>query len=124
MANQRVPPLEANTRLLFFLPPHAVSDDLLHRYRTWLSPSERQRLRRLCFARHQREYLLGRALVRYVVGTYTDLAPAEVVFYQNDFGKPYIDPRFAISFNLSHSAGVNVLAVARGGGVGGGIEKI
>lgn len=122
-ASLQLPTLHDNRLLLFVLLPDHVPEHLLHQYLSWLSPAEQQQWRRFYFPQHQREYLLGHALTRYILSAYTECAPAEVLFAKNQFGKPALASN-RLSFNLSHSAGVSVLALVRGGEVGVDIEKL
>lgn len=85
----------------------------------WLTGAERLRLQRFCFEEHKKQLLLGRVLMRQVLSRYEELAPADWKFCYNDYGKPLLAPKLLtqlsspLYFNLSHSRGVIVLAVAR-----------
>lgn len=122
--SHQLPLLQNDQLLLFVFVPDSVPEHLLQLYMSWLSPAEQQRWRRFYFPQHRQEYLLSHALVRYVTSTYSECAPAEVIFEENQFGKPAITSAPWLSFNLSHSAGVSLLAIAWGGEVGVDIEKI
>jgi 4'-phosphopantetheinyl transferase len=92
----------------------------------WLTEPELQRFRRFQFDRHRKQLLLGRALMRTALSIYdSSIAPADWIFTQNKFGKPFIGNSGADSlyFNLSHSAGKAVLAVSRCEQVGVDIES-
>jgi 4'-phosphopantetheinyl transferase len=94
---------------------------LLERFRTLLSAEEEERRARFSHERTQREFLLARGLARTVLAGYTAVAPAALRFTTDAFGKPLLcstvaDPE--VHFNLSHSHGVIVFAVARGRQVG------
>lgn len=106
-------------------PPHltlwiceneAVQDqDLLNTYAGWLSEEEKQRWQRFRFARHRQQFLVARALVRSTLANYLDTHPASLVFSQNQWGKPALQPEVAgLQFNLSHTDGLVVLAVYEG----------
>lgn len=86
------------------------------------SPGERQAARRFVFARHRRQYLLTRALVRRVLSRYAAMAPTDWRFARNHHGKPFIagdrGARPRLHFNVSHTAGLIVCAVSRAGEVG------
>ncbi|MDQ0272979.1 4'-phosphopantetheinyl transferase family protein [Cytobacillus purgationiresistens] len=46
--------------------------------------------------------LIGDILVRYMVGSHLKKKPSEISFYQNEFGKPFLEGN-PLYFNLSHS---------------------
>ena len=91
---------------------------LLREYRSLLSEAERQQELRCHFARDRRRYLVTRALVRTVLSRYTAIAPSEWTFAVNDYGRPLIaNTAWAarqISFNVSHTDSLIILAVAQG----------
>ena len=93
-------------------------EPLLEEYRRLLSAEERERRTRFLFARDRHRYLVTRALVRTVLSRYADVAPAEWQFAVNGYGRPAIDERHAaardISFNLSHTHDLIVLAISHG----------
>jgi 4'-phosphopantetheinyl transferase len=103
------------------------NEGLLREYRSLLSESERQQELRFHFARDQRRYLITRALVRTVLSRYADVGPREWVFAVNDYGRPLIANVAAtagkLSFNVSHTDGLIVLAVAHGHEVGVDVEN-
>jgi 4'-phosphopantetheinyl transferase len=90
---------------------------LLSSYRALLTEQERATEMRFHFARDQRCYLVTRALVRTILSRYVDIAPQNWMFTANRYGRPEIanhhpDVR-GLSFNLSHTNGLVVLAVTR-----------
>jgi len=100
---------------------------LLREYRSLLSESERQQELRFHFARDRRRYLVTRALVRTVLSRYTDIAPRDWTFAVNDYGRPLIANAAwsarQISFNVSHTDSLIILAVAQGHEVGVDVEN-
>ena len=90
-------------------------DHLLHQYRNLLTEEERGRERRFHFARDRHRYLLTRAMVRTVLSRYAAVAPAQWAFSTNAFGMPTIANDLSaarrISFNISHTSSLIVLAV-------------
>ena len=100
---------------------------LLREYRTLLTESERQQELRFHFARDRRRYLVTRALVRTVLSRYADVAPAEWTFAVNDYGRPLIANAAAaarqISFNVSHTDSLIILAVAQKHEIGVDVEN-
>ena len=112
-----LPPLDDGV-LLFVFKPGPLAAGLRGLYENWLSADEVQRLRRFRFDEHREEYLHGRALTRFVLSEYLGADPAAIRFDHNGFGKPHVDPALGLQFNLSHTKGVNVLAVTRRGRIG------
>lgn len=88
-----------------------------------LSPEERERARRFHFPEHRRQSILCRGTLRETLARYLDVDPGAIAFAYNRYGKPYVRGA-EIRFNLSHSGGWAMLAVARGREVGIDIERI
>lgn len=103
------------------------NEALLREYRSLLSESERQQELRFHFARDRRRYLVTRALVRTVLSRYAAIAPGEWTFAVNDYGRPRIanagHAAGQISFNVSHTDSLIILAVAQGHEVGVDVEN-
>ncbi|MEO6829456.1 MAG: 4'-phosphopantetheinyl transferase superfamily protein [Acidobacteriaceae bacterium] len=81
-----------------------------------LSEEESRRAQRFVFPRDRDRYVRAHATMRIVLAGYSGLPPGEIPFVDNAYGKPRIDTRKnpqSLRFNLSHSAGIAVLAVAR-----------
>ena len=101
---------------------------LLADYRKLLTDEERAQERRFHFAKHQRQYLITRALVRTVLSRYTVVKPEHWRFLNNAYGRPAIqsddDSAGALSFNISHTEGLIVCAVARDREIGVDVENI
>lgn len=100
---------------------------------TVLSAEERERAARFVFERDRVAYVLAHALLREVLGRYAGMAPDELEFRCSAAGKPELTGRAVlqarvrpmdISFNLSHSGGRTLLAVADGREIGVDIEKV
>lgn len=91
-----------------------------------LSAEERLRAERFHFARDRKRYMIGRGLLRYLLGRYQCLPPAQVAIDYTPYGKPFLPgengPQ-ALHFNLSHSGDWLALAFARGRAVGVDIEQ-
>jgi 4'-phosphopantetheinyl transferase len=100
-------------------------DDVYDAARRLIAPEEAQRLERLRFARDRQRYLAARVLVRTVLSRYAPLAPAAWRFIAGRYGRPEIGPdQPALQFNLSHTEGLVVCAVARDLDVGVDAEHI
>jgi 4'-phosphopantetheinyl transferase len=112
---------------LYFSRPEHVSDpDLLRRYAALLSDDERARMSRFHFSRNREQYLLARALVRASLSRYYPVDPASWRFDRNAYGKPEVthpEADLPIRFNLSHTNGLSVCAIARNHAVGVDVEN-
>ncbi|MCR6476680.1 4'-phosphopantetheinyl transferase superfamily protein [Variovorax sp. ZS18.2.2] len=124
-------PLPAGDIHLWFC-PHGESGDpaLDASYRALLTPQELQQKDRFHFARDRHRYLLTRVLVRTILSRYAPVDPHHWRFASGTFGRPRIDDGSAIEetrgldFNLSHTAGLIVLAIARDIELGVDVENI
>jgi len=76
-----------------------------------LSDDERARVDRMLGNREQQRWRAARGVLRTLLALYMDLEPAALRFRAGPHGKPALDPP-AISFNLSHSGGLALYAVA------------
>jgi 4'-phosphopantetheinyl transferase len=109
---------------------HARTDELLNdavrtRALALLSPADHSRHERYRFQADRDMFLLGRAMARTLVGQALHVAPAAWEWHEGPRGRPEIaDPEAArrVSFNIAHSAGVVVCAVATDGIVGVDVE--
>jgi 4'-phosphopantetheinyl transferase len=90
---------------------------LLERYRGLLTAEELQQGARYHFAHDRHRYLITRALVRTTLSRYADVPPECWTFIPNPYGRPGIsndDTRARrISFNISHSSELVVLAITQ-----------
>ncbi len=107
--------LQSNEIHLWLVEDQLISDkSLLEKYQTLLNAEEQKRFDRKIFPKHQKQFLVSRALLRSVLGGYLQQAPEDIVFARNAYGKPRIasfEKPVPISFNLSHTNGLTVLAV-------------
>lgn len=108
--------------------PDAADRRLQARYRELLDPEERARQRRFHVADDRLRYLVTRALVRSSLSRYLPIAPAEWMFESDVHGKPHIANPGAraqeLSFNVSHTHGLIVLAIARRREIGVDVENV
>lgn len=86
--------------------------------RALLTTQELSKQERFHFARDRHRYLLTRTLVRSVLSRYAPVQPQAWRFATGPFGRPRIDAPIAeealgLDFNLSHTDGLIVLALAR-----------
>ncbi len=89
---------------------------LLQRYRRLLTDAERAQQARFHFESDRHRYLITRALLRTTLSRYADMAPEDWTFVANAYGRPAIANAgiTGLTFNLSHSRKLVVLAVVRG----------
>jgi 4'-phosphopantetheinyl transferase len=89
----------------------------------WLDDAERARAARYRHDADRDLFLAGRALARTLVGRALDIAPEAWRSREGSHGRPEVDVEgCALRFNLAHSAGLVVCAVAQGRDVGVDIE--
>src|SRR5438477_5831299 len=91
-----------------------------------LTPDERTRSARFRFERDQQRFIVARGVLRDLVGRYLQTQPSRIGFVYNAFGKPDLSPEFGnrLKFNLSHSAGLALIAIATASNVGVDLEYI
>lgn len=109
-----------------FLPDFSAAP-LQERLKSWLDAGERARLGRCRAPRHARQFLLGRAVLRRLLGAFLDCKPSAVVLEQDEHGKPRLAPpgqSADLHFSVSHSGDWVYLALARGMSLGVDIERV
>jgi 4'-phosphopantetheinyl transferase len=91
-----------------------------------LTADERTRSARFQFERDQQRFIVARGVLRDLLGRYLQTQPSEISFVYNAFGKPDLGPEFAnrLKFNLSHSAGLALIAIATASDVGVDVEYV
>jgi len=91
-----------------------------------LTPDERTRSARFRFERDQQRFIVARGVLRDLLGRYLQTPPGQIGFVYNAFGKPDLGPEFAnrLKFNLSHSFGLTLIAIATASDVGVDLEHI
>ncbi len=87
-----------------------------------LSSDERDRAERFRFERDRERFVIRRGTLRELLALYLDEAPGRIRFCVNRFGKLSLPGR-RLRFNLSHSHGVALFALAEGREVGCDIER-
>jgi 4'-phosphopantetheinyl transferase len=91
----------------------------------WLRPDERSRYERYRTDRDRSMFLLGRVMARALVGEAAGVDPWSWAWREGPRGRPEIgEPRVSVRFNLAHSAGMVVCAVAEGREVGVDVEDL
>ena len=92
-----------------------------------LSDDEMERAERFHFDKDRADFIHARGVMRMLLGRYLDVPPAEVTFRYGRTGKPELSPEFrdtSLQFNLSHSHGQLLFAIARHCAIGVDIEMI
>lgn len=84
-----------------------------------LSPAEWIRAQRFHFARDRARFIAGRGLLRTILGRYLDVEPRDLQITPGPHGKPELEGiATSLSFNLSHSDDLMLLAVTHARAVG------
>lgn len=92
-----------------------------------LSANEREKAGRFCFEEHRREYVIAHWILRVLLSRYVEIAPDELRFDHGAYGKPALTLECGgewLRFNLSHSHGIALYAIARNREVGVDVERI
>jgi 4'-phosphopantetheinyl transferase len=98
---------------------------LVEEFRKTLEPHEIDRANRFHFERHQRDFIVARGFLRYLVGRYLRTNAEAVRFSYGPYGKPALnDEDNDLRFNMSHSHGVAVYAFAENRQLGIDVEHI
>jgi 4'-phosphopantetheinyl transferase len=101
--------------------------DIVRNLAEVLSPDERARATRFHFARDRDRFIVGRGILRELLGAYLRSSPERIHFRYGLQGKPALDSdngSSAIGFNVSHTRGLALFAFARGRQVGIDLECI
>ena len=104
-----------------------VPADKLSALRSLLNDDELSRADRFLQPQHRVHSAAARGFLRTLLGHCLRVAPQSLEFQFNSFGKPSLAGAFAdadLRFNLSHSHGLALFALARGREIGVDIERI
>lgn len=105
-------------------PERILEPRLLTAYLGLLSAEERERHLRFRFEKHRHQFLVSHALVRATLSRYVPVPREAWRFVANAYGRPEIAGPVPsrLRFNLSHTDGMAVCAVALGMDVGADVE--
>src|SRR5262245_3429990 len=78
-----------------------------------LTTDEHARAARFRLPQIRDPFIAARGYLRRLLGHYLRLGPRDVPVRYADGGKPYLPAEFGLEFNLSHTAGLAVIAVGR-----------
>ena len=98
-------------------------ESVVAEFRSTLEANELERASRFHFEQHHKHFVVGRGGLRYVLSRYLDAKPGEFRFSYGIYGKPALaDER--LRFNMSHSHGLALFAVAADRELGVDVEHI
>ena len=100
--------------------------DAVPYFRSLLSVDEGQRADKFRFENGRNEYTITRGVLRTLLGFYLDAEPGRPRFRYSDHGKPSLDGEFQerLEFNVSHSGGMAIVAIAHQRRIGVDIERV
>jgi 4'-phosphopantetheinyl transferase len=89
-----------------------------------LNSDEISRAQKYVFEKDRHEFVFSRSSLKQILASYLSVSPKEVQLTQGSFGKPMLSPNQNVFFNVSHSHGRLLIAVANHPGVGIDVERI
>ena len=119
-----LPPLEDKVVQVWRLELEG-NENLLPASMRFLTVEEQQRVERRRAGRVREEFAVARACLRILLGNVLATEPLCVLFSEGPYGKPAtsMDER-GVSFNVTHSGGVILIALSKTGDVGIDVERI
>lgn len=87
----------------------------IHRFQQLLAPDERERARRFRFDRDRIHFTVARGILRQILSPLAGVSPEELTFGYGDRGKPHLttgNDGGQLQFNVSHSGGRALYAIA------------
>lgn len=88
-----------------------------------LSSDEQSRADRFRFAQHRQRFIAGRGILRSLLGRYLHIEPAQLEFIYSEKGKPSLANQ-RLQFNVAHSQGLALYAIALDRPVGVDLEQM
>jgi 4'-phosphopantetheinyl transferase len=88
---------------------------VIERFLAMLSSEEHRRAQRFFFAQDREHFIVGRGMLRVLLGSYLHVPPATLKFQYGSYGKPMlIQPNNLeqLTFNVSHSQNLALYALA------------
>ncbi len=124
--NGREIPALAGNEIHLWRAPLDVGPEKLHGLAQLLQPEECERAARFRFPEHRARFIVARGILRTILGLHLRHPPQSLRFAYGEHGKPALaEPAgTGVEFNLSHSAGLAIYAVAVGRAVGVDVERI
>lgn len=100
------------------------SDEIIQ-FEEYLSADEIRKCEKFRFFKDKAECISSRGFLRKVLASYIQKKPEEIKFEYSSFGKPFIkDDAHNLKFNLSHSNGYAMIAIAESDEIGVDLEFI
>ena len=99
------------------------STAIIDRVSAWLSDPERARAQRFGTTELRNRYIVGRASLRALLAERLDIGPEAIEIVRGRRGRPRLGQVPGIDFNVSHTAGTALFAIAISGHVGVDIER-
>ncbi len=97
---------------------------VVERLRGTLALDEQARAARFRFERDRHHFIVGRGTLRALLGRYLGAEPGRLEFRYEVYGRPALAVGTDLRFNLAHSHGLALVAVARDREVGVDIEQV
>lgn len=101
-----------------------IADSELPQAISVLSREEQERAARLIAEAHRRRSIAAHAMLRSILSRYCGESPKQLAIGRTSDGKPFLSAYPSIRFNLSHSHGRALIAVARDREIGVDIENV
>ena len=98
-------------------------ENVVTEFRRTLDADELERAARFHFEKHRRHFVVGRGGLRAVLSRYVEVRPEELRFSYGAFGKPALVGD-GLRFNMSHSHGLALFAVAADREIGVDVEHV
>ena len=89
-----------------------------------LAPEERERASRFKVEPAREQFIISHAFLRLALERYLGIPARDIKFRVAAYGKPELDLATDLNFNLSHTEGTAVLAVARERRIGVDVERV
>lgn len=87
--------------------------NLPHESLTFLETKELAQANRFYFKYHKRRFMVARTMLRLILSRYVQIAPQDLNFTYNKYGKPTLVNNQQLEFNLSHSEELALLAIGQ-----------
>jgi 4'-phosphopantetheinyl transferase len=102
----------------------AASRNVIAEFEGILAPDEKRRAAQFRLGRPRESYILTRAILRYLLGSYLGQRPASIQLEYRANGKPALVPDAGIRFNVTHSGDMAALALTNCCDIGIDLEQL
>ncbi len=79
----------------------------------FLNYDEKKRAQSFYLIKHQRRFIVTRTMLRLIIAKYLNIKHNQIDFAYNKYGKPYINNYPQLTFNVSHSENLAMIAIGR-----------